>query len=601
MAITQISRIQVRTGNLADLPQLASGEFGLATDANRLFIGSDANTLGPTPTNIEILTSVSGAPAGGPNTSVQFNLEGNITGTANFTFDSTTNQLTLAGNIIPAANNAYDLGSVTNRWRDLYVGGNSVDIAGVKLTSNGTFISVANLEVSANLIAPGISSGNINVNVVSANTGNFASNVNIGGTLTVGGNIVGLDQVVSDVFVGNIVSNGGGNSGATFTPTNVVVSAADINVIDVGTTGNIGNVLINGDVYITSNLQVAGTTTFANVTALSVTDPLIDLGTGPNGGPLTSPDSFDRGILNHTYGNGVVDNLHYMGWKNSSNEFLFANVTEANSIVTVSNLANVRGNWWLGNVSGTKSEFENNTPGQISSVQARRSISSGAAQGFSVYSLASGDAELHSVYGDRYLSNSVVTWGILGAYYPSTGIHAGVYATAGNSPGGWAGYFEGPVRATNITTGSAGTSGTITGNWLLTSGSKLEATYADLAEYYVPDQHYEPGTVLSLGGEHEVTVTTVENSDRIAGVVTTQPAYVMNSGLAERGGVAIALVGRVPVRVVGDIAKGDSLYASDIPGVATSRATPMGCLVGRAIQSYTSNQPGIIEAQVGRP
>ena len=93
------------------------------------------------------------------------------------------------------------------------------------------------------------------------------------------------------------------------------------------------------------------------------------------------------------------------------------------------------------------------------------------------------------------------------------------------------------------------------------------ALYADLAENYLADADYAPGTVVVFGGEQEITVTTESADARVAGVISTNPAYLMNSG---EPGLPVALRGKVPVRVVGPVAKGDSLVTSTTPGVAFS-------------------------------
>jgi len=112
------------------------------------------------------------------------------------------------------------------------------------------------------------------------------------------------------------------------------------------------------------------------------------------------------------------------------------------------------------------------------------------------------------------------------------------------------------IATQSLTTGDAATAGTITGNWTLTAGSKLAATYADLAEYYTSDKNYEPGTVLVFGGEKETTVTNIFGDTRVAGVVTTDPAYVMNVGLKDKDSVCIALQGRIQCKVIGKVNKG---------------------------------------------
>jgi hypothetical protein len=91
------------------------------------------------------------------------------------------------------------------------------------------------------------------------------------------------------------------------------------------------------------------------------------------------------------------------------------------------------------------------------------------------------------------------------------------------------------------------------------NGTATSAQYADLAEKYLPDVEYEPGTVVSIGGEKEITASSW--GKRAIGVISTAPAYMMNSEL--EGGVYVALKGRVPVKVIGRIKKGEDLIAAN--------------------------------------
>jgi len=128
------------------------------------------------------------------------------------------------------------------------------------------------------------------------------------------------------------------------------------------------------------------------------------------------------------------------------------------------------------------------------------------------------------------------------------------------------------------------------------------AKYADLAERYTADADYEPGTVVELGGTEEVTQTKRSRSVAIAGVVSTNPGYLMNGAL--ENGVSIALLGRVPCKVVGTINKGDILVSSSTPGHAEAHRDihnpPSGSAIGKAIENKTDQGPGIIEILVGR-
>ena len=132
-------------------------------------------------------------------------------------------------------------------------------------------------------------------------------------------------------------------------------------------------------------------------------------------------------------------------------------------------------------------------------------------------------------------------------------------------------------------------------------GTAAEAEFADLAENYLGDNTYEPGTVLIFGGQNEVTVANEFMTTKIAGVVSTNPAYLMNSAMAGDFKVAVALTGRVPCKVMGTIRKGDMLVASDVPGVAVASDSPkLGSVIGKALENYDDSEVGIVEIVVGR-
>jgi hypothetical protein len=131
------------------------------------------------------------------------------------------------------------------------------------------------------------------------------------------------------------------------------------------------------------------------------------------------------------------------------------------------------------------------------------------------------------------------------------------------------------------------------------SGISTQAKYADLSENYAADAYYEPATVLDFGGNEEVTLNTQSNSVRVAGVVSTNPAHLMNSHLEATHVVALALSGRVPAKVTGTIRKGD-MMVSDGQGRACACATPaMGTVIGKALENF-DGESGVIEIVVGR-
>ena len=135
----------------------------------------------------------------------------------------------------------------------------------------------------------------------------------------------------------------------------------------------------------------------------------------------------------------------------------------------------------------------------------------------------------------------------------------------------------------------------------LFNGTALEAYYADLAENYEADQSYEPGTVLVFGGEKELTTTITSNNFRVAGVVSTEPATLMNSKLEGDTVVPLALQGRVPCKVIGRVEKGDMIVTSSVAGYGMVNNQPtMGTVIGKAVGIKTDTSRGWVEVVVGR-
>ena len=154
-------------------------------------------------------------------------------------------------------------------------------------------------------------------------------------------------------------------------------------------------------------------------------------------------------------------------------------------------------------------------------------------------------------------------------------------------------YFNPSTDALNVN-GDITSNANVNANFFV--GTATQARYADLAEKYEADAEYEPGTVLVIGGDKEVTVTDEPGSHAVVGVVSTDPAYLMNS---EAEGVAIALRGRIPCKVAGVCRKGDVLVTSNVPGhamvaLAPNKLSPLQ-IVGRALAHKTEAAPGLVE------
>ena len=125
------------------------------------------------------------------------------------------------------------------------------------------------------------------------------------------------------------------------------------------------------------------------------------------------------------------------------------------------------------------------------------------------------------------------------------------------------------------------------------------AQYADLAEVYESDDTYDVGTVVIFGGDKEITLSKFSQDTRVAGVISENPAYLMNDKSA---GQSVALVGKVPVKVHGMIAKGDLLTTcGEHPGCAKKAMDPKtGTIIGKALENYNSTEVGRIFVSVGK-
>ena len=175
-----------------------------------------------------------------------------------------------------------------------------------------------------------------------------------------------------------------------------------------------------------------------------------------------------------------------------------------------------------------------------------------------------------------------------------TGVTAGSYLTGGGTSGG----VTLNVDATSANTASKVVARDGSGNFSAgtITATATQAQYADLAEKYSADEDYEPGTVVVFGGDAEVTACEEDADHRVAGVVSTDPAYLMNS---DADGVAIALKGRVPCKVTGDIQKGALIVTSSIKGHGMqANQTMPGTIIGKAIEAKRGDGEGVIEILV---
>lgn len=205
--------------------------------------------------------------------------------------------------------------------------------------------------------------------------------------------------------------------------------------------------------------------------------------------------------------------------------------------------------------------------------------------------LAMGLGDATHWYGNMYVGTARISSLIAGTF--TTGIlNATNYITLG---------ADGAATViVNGGTSGSGNIGAVTGPFNTVFAKATTAQYADLAEYYSSDSVYPPGTVVDFGGPAELTLSTKDMSTKVAGVISTEPGFLMNS-VWDGGGkvVALALTGRVPCLVTGNISAGDMMVSAG-NGYARAESNPkIGSVIGKALSNFTGNR-GVIEVVVGR-
>lgn len=220
---------------------------------------------------------------------------------------------------------------------------------------------------------------------------------------------------------------------------------------------------------------------------------------------------------------------------------------------------------------------------------------------FALASTSSGTTTFGSVTvtGNLASNNSTVTNNLSAANISCQTIS--VAATATIETAIIVGIEVGTLETQQLTTGGNTTAGTITGNWTLTGGSRLQATYADIAERFASDTEYEPGTVVQLGGDKEITAVKYDLSDDIFGVISNTAAYLMNSTAgSDKTHPPVAVSGRVKVKVIGEVKKGDRLVSAGNGYARAAKNNEINAFntIGRSLEDKNSLDIGVVEAIV---
>ena len=440
--------------------------------------------------------------------------------------------------------------TVTGNITANYFLGNGSQLTGIDATAiqNGT----SNVRVAANGNVTVSSAGIANVLVVTSTGANIAGTLNATGNANVGN--IGATAVVATNLTGTLQT------------------AAQTNITSVGTltslavTGNITSGNVNGTAgtftNVTGTLQTAAqpnVTSVGTLGSLSVTGNVTGGNLNSNAAVTGVTGVFSGNISASYYtGNGSlltgIDATAIQNGTANVRAFLNGNVTvsatgTANVLVVTSTGANIAGtlNTGTGNANvgniGATAVVATNLTGTLQTAAQTNITSVGTLTGLTIN-------------------------------------NATIAITNGGSNG-------------------VGNIGSSTGYFNTVFAKATSAQYADLAEMYEADQIIEPGTVVCFGGTKEITVCGSNASSRVAGVVSTNPSYIMNSGLQGEYVVAVTLQGRVPVRVTGVIAKGDMMVATADGRAQAEKKPKIGTVIGKALADFDGTD-GVIEVVVGR-
>lgn len=583
------------TGNIAGGNVLITGivsATGNITGGNVSATSITGTLLTAAQTNITSLGTLSSLIVSGNITGGNLRTTGLITATGNIEGGNLTTAglVTSTGNVIGGnirtsglitATGNVDAGNINSAGQISAVG----NIVGGNISTAGSF-AAASFSASGN-----ITGGNIrSVGIITA-TGNIdGANITTSGRVLATGNITGGNLTTGGIItaIGNIIGQNFLTTGSLSAAGNIIGSnfatSANISAGNIQTNGigNVGFLSVSNDATIGGNLVVNGNVSYVNVETFNVEDPIIGLGRGANDAPLTVDDGKDRGEQLWYYSGS--EKSAFIGYDNSAGKLLGAtSVTITNELVSIIEYGNVV----FGNVEAQ------------GTIVATGNISGGNITTAGLLSIAG------NITGGNISTAGLITatGNIQGGNLRTAGLISATGAITGAAITGTSLTVNtGDITCGNIVNsnangvGNIGSSSTYFNTLFATATS---AQYADVAEKYTADADYAPGTVVMFGGSAEVTLCDTDACSAVVGVVSSDPAYLMNAGLVSEHVVAVALLGRVPCAVQGPVTRG-ALMVSAGNGRARAETNPApGTIIGKAVESF-SGDIGTIEILVGR-
>jgi filamentous hemagglutinin len=502
------------------------------------------------------------------------------------------------------------------------------------ISASGNIIG-GNLTTAAQVSATGnVTGGNINTAGVISATGNIT-----------GGNILGGANVNATTHTGTTAVLSGNVTGG-----NIITGGAVSATGQISAGGNVtgGNIITTGIV----NAGSSGVSASGNIVGGNIN----------TAGLVSSTGNITNGIANVLTGNAIVTSLVQGatlsatgningGNLNATGLSLSGNVVSGLSMITaITTTANITGGYFLGNgsqLTGIDATSIQNGTSNVRVVSSGGNVAIGVGGTANVGVFSTGGLSVTgNITGGNVISGGARVYkytasatapsnAVAGDHWYATGTDKlYMYINDGTS-NQWVDQSYPSTLSTLAITANLSVNGTLTATNIVNSGSfsvsgllnsgangvgnigntstrfntvfattfsgvSTTANYADLAENYQADAVYKPGTVVVFGGKNEITVSDIDHDPRIAGVVSTNPAYLMNSEQVD--GTAVALAGRVPCLVQGPVNKGDRLVnvASGIAGKFNPAKAELGCVVGKSLQDLEHDHVELIEIAVGR-
>jgi hypothetical protein len=496
----------------------------------------------------------------------------------------------------------------TNDGRDLglewqyYDTSDKLDFLG-RQNSTSSLVYMQNVTDTANVITAGtfgnVQFGSLLLSNTTPSTSNVTGALQIRGGVGIQGNL----YTQSNIFVGNNISVG-----------NLTIRGfhvGDLNFVGADT------VKINGSPVVTSATAFNGgpvglSTSFNDLTqSTSTTTGAVRIAGGLGvSGNVYLGNLFVVGMTSNIYGNVATSNQPYITSLGQLTSLSMGGQLNSQNIVPDTNLSYSLGSsnttrWnklWILDIdsSGTITAGAINTSGLLTAT-GNITINSATNAGLRttqptayVFNESASTIRIGGAGSTVFGSNIQSTSNTTGAVVINGGVSVGGNLFVRGSNGVSMTHEGHIIPSANLSINL----GSLT-NWYNTIyGVSTQAKYADLAERYVADSDYTPGTVVIFGGDKEITVTEQYADHRVAGVISTEPAYLMN---ADTEGLPVALRGRVPVKVINAVHKGDLLVTASVAGYAMSVGGDVSYghkIFAKSLETNLSDGSKIIEAVI---